>query len=170
MNKRLKRLILPHGGILKNLMYKDVPVKKLSNKLKKIKTIKLSTLEFSDLIMIGIGAFSPLEGFMSEYDYNSVVDKGRLADSVLWPIPVTINISEKKAKDIKIGNDIALINPDSYEIVGMLTVKDIYKSDKKREANSNYRAKKEKIEQNFFSVSRNFGTRGHLPAIICAGF
>ena len=79
--KKIDKLTPPHGGVLVNLMVDDSGVKeKLIEESKTLPRIKLSTLEFSDLIMLGTGAFSPLEGFMDQNDYTGVLKNMRLAD------------------------------------------------------------------------------------------
>jgi len=83
-NKSKNILVSPHGGKLINLMVDDSEQKKkLLEELKTLPRLKLSTLEFSDLIMLGIGAFSPLEGFLNESDYKGVLDNMRLAGGIL---------------------------------------------------------------------------------------
>jgi len=68
----------------------------------------LSPRQICDLELLMNGGFSPLRGFMGETDYNGVVDNMRLADGSLWPMPVTLDVSEDFAESIEIGQDIAL--------------------------------------------------------------
>ena len=63
-------------------------------KAKALPQIEISSRETSDLIMMAIGAFSPLEGFMREEDYVNVVDNMRLSDGTLWPIPITLSVGK----------------------------------------------------------------------------
>ena len=115
----------PHGGTLINLMVDNSGErKKLIEESKTLPKLKLSTLEFSDLIMLGIGAFSPLEGFMTGSDYKSVLENMRLAGGTLWPLPVTITVD--KIDDLSVGDTIALVSPYSDEIAGQLKVEDIF--------------------------------------------
>ena len=126
--------ISPHGGTLKNFIVKDNKVikEKLEHALK-LPKLKLSTLEFSDLIMIGIGAFSPLEGFMSQADYKDVLESMRLTSGILWPLPVTLSVDNKDNK-YKEGDSLALISPYDNEIVGTIEIENIYAYDKEKEA------------------------------------
>jgi sulfate adenylyltransferase len=127
------RLIPPHGGRLVDLMVDDPAKKqKLVRESKGLSRIRLSTLEFSDLIMLGTGAFSPLEGFMTGSDYRSVLGNMRLADGTLWPLPVTITIDD--TVDYKTGDTVALISPYTGEVAGNLYVEDIFHFDNKAEA------------------------------------
>jgi len=96
--------------------------------------ITLNTREASDLIMLAMGAFSPLEGFMGEADYLGVLHRMRLASGLLWPLPVTISVSKGEASGIKLGEEIALINPQHGEIMATMLVSEKYSYDKRDEA------------------------------------
>jgi len=138
-NKEIEKnsIISPHGGSLINLMVDDPgEKKKLIEESKTLPKLKLSTLEFSDLIMLGIGAFSPLEGFMTGSDYKSVLDDMRLTSGTLWPLPVTITVN--KIDDFHIGDTIALVSPYTGEIAGQLKVGDIFPYDKDIEAKASF--------------------------------
>ena len=69
------------------------------------------------------GGFNPLKGFLSEADYTSVVDTMRLADGTLWPMPITLDVSEKFAEGLEIGQDIALRDQEGV-ILATMTVTD----------------------------------------------
>jgi sulfate adenylyltransferase len=79
------------------------------------------------------GGFSPLKGFMSEEDYNGVVDNIRLADGTLWPIPINLDVSEEFAKPLQIGQGIALRDLEGV-ILATLTVSDKWTPNKAKEA------------------------------------
>jgi sulfate adenylyltransferase len=135
--KHNTNLILPHAGSLVSLMIDNPEAKNsIIDKLKSFPIIKLSTLEFSDLIMLGIGAFSSLEGFMISSDYRTVLDNMRLSDGTLWPLPVTITVDN--TYNYSIGEKAALISPYSDDIVGQIEIEDIYKYDKEKEAKSSF--------------------------------
>ena len=126
-------IIPPHGGSLVNLMVDDTEEKhKLIQESNNLPRIDISTLELSDLIMLGTGAFSPLEGFMTGPDYRSVLENMRLADSTLWPLPVTITIDD--ANKYRVGDTAALVSPYKNEIVGHLHIEDIFYYDKEAES------------------------------------
>jgi sulfate adenylyltransferase len=132
-----KTTIPPHGGTLKNIMIDDPGDRqKLIDESKDLPRIKLSTLEFSDLIMLGTGAFSPLEGFMTEKDYQGVLKDMKLPSGTLWPLPVTITVDSKDR--YKQGSKAALVSPYSDEIVGKILVEDIYPYDKEKEAKASF--------------------------------
>lgn len=129
--------ISPHGDKLINLMVDDPEKRaKLLKESRSLPKLKLSTLEFSDLIMLGIGAFSSLEGFMVQSDYKSVLENMRLTSGTLWPLPVTITVD--KANDYSLGDTIALVSPYTDEIVGQLKVEDIFPYDKDIEAKCSF--------------------------------
>ncbi len=116
-----------------NLMVENpLERQKLIEQAENLHRIRLSTLEFSDLIMIGIGAFSPLKGFMNQAEYKSVLNKMRLSNDILWPVPITLSV-ESMVK-YKKGESLALLSPYDNEIVGTITVDDIYAYDKHKEA------------------------------------
>ncbi len=93
----------------------------------------LSPRQTCDLELLMNGGFSPLKGFLGKADYESVVDNMRLADGALWPIPITLDVSQKFAGGIKEGQDIALRDAEGV-ILAILSISDIYVPDKAREA------------------------------------
>jgi len=130
-------LIVPHGNRLVDIMIDEhTERKKLIEEAKTLPKIKLSTLEFSDLIMLGIGAFSPLEGFMDRANYEAVLENMKLSDGTLWPLPVTVSVDNKD--NYKVGDTAALISPYSDEVVGRIQIEDIYSFDKEKEAVSSF--------------------------------
>ncbi|KAG5638882.1 Sulfate adenylyltransferase [Sphagnurus paluster] len=127
----------PHGGILKDLVARD---EKISTELKEeshsLPDLVLTERQLCDLELITNGGFSPLEGFMNERDYESVVDNLRLADGVLFPIPVTLDVSRETVESLKIvsGTRITLRDPRDDEPLAIITVEDIYTPDLVKEA------------------------------------
>jgi sulfate adenylyltransferase len=101
--------------------------------------VRLSSRETSDLIMMAIGAFSPLDGFMGQEDYTRVVQEMRLADGTLWPIPITLSVTKEEANSFPIGSDIALIDDESGAIMGSMKLEEIFPYDKKAEAKQVYK-------------------------------
>jgi sulfate adenylyltransferase len=110
--------------------------KKLIEESGDLPRIKLSTLEFSDLIMLGIGAFSPLEGFMNSSDHKGVLDNMRLAGGTLWPLPVTLTVDN--TDNFQVGDTITLVSPYQEMVAGHLHIEDIYPYDKDTEAKSSF--------------------------------
>jgi sulfate adenylyltransferase len=89
--------------------------------------------------MLGIGGFTPLDGFMGKADWQGVCDNYALADGVFWPIPITLSTSEGKADSIKEGQEIALVDEESGEIMATMKVTEKYKIDKKHECQQVYK-------------------------------
>jgi len=93
----------------------------------------LTLRQICDLELLMNGGFNPLKGFMGEADYDGVVENMRLADGALWPIPVTLDVSEKFAESLELGQDIALRDQEGV-ILATMTVTDRWTPDKAREA------------------------------------
>ena len=86
--------------------------------------------------MLGIGGFTPLEGFMSQADWRGVCDGMKLANGLFWPIPVTLSATKAAADPIKPGSDVALVAAEDGEILGTMTVREKYAIDKQHECKS----------------------------------
>lgn len=126
--------ILPHGGSLVNRLAAGEERERLLTQAKELQSISINTWTISDLDLIGVGAFSPLTGFMNEEDYRSVVHNIRLADGTVWSIPITLSVSEEESKRLVIGEKVALVGEQDGIIYGLLNVGSIYKVDQKEEA------------------------------------
>ena len=93
----------------------------------------LSERQVCDLELLMNGGFNPLKGFLDEADYTSVVETMRLTDGSLWPMPITLDVDEKFAESIEIGQDIALRDAEGV-ILATMTVTDSFTPNKAREA------------------------------------
>ena len=125
----------PHGGELKNLYLSPEEAAQEKVKAKDYPSWDLTPRQFCDLELLLNGAFSPLEGFLNKDDYESVVKTMRLTNDVLWPIPITLDVSEDFAADLKSGQHIALRDLEGV-LIATLQVGDIWTPDKKAEAKS----------------------------------
>lgn len=132
-------LVPPHGGVLTPRLAPPDEVKERLEHACQLPKIPLSSREVSDLLMIGMGAFSPLTGFMCRQDYISSTFDMHLSDGTLWPIPITLTADDTLAKSIKDGQTIALVDSDTGEIVGTMEVQERYTYSKRDEALSVYR-------------------------------
>ncbi|MCM2983334.1 sulfate adenylyltransferase [Niallia circulans] len=121
----------PHGGKLINLYDPNYDVSELKVEL------EIDTIALSDLELIGNGAYSPLTGFLSQKDYEAVVESMRLATGEVWSIPITLPISKEQSDTIELQDTVKLVHEG--EVYGVLTVEDIYIPDKNKEAVSVYR-------------------------------
>ncbi|KAI0894455.1 putative sulfate adenylyltransferase [Annulohypoxylon nitens] len=127
----------PHGGVLKDLIARDFPRQaQLAAEAEKLPAIILTERQLCDLELILNGGFSPLEGFMNEADYSGVVKDNRLADGVLFSMPITLDVSEDTIKEVglKPGVRVTLRDLRDDRNLAILTVDDIYKPDKVLEA------------------------------------
>ncbi|MEM7438302.1 MAG: bifunctional sulfate adenylyltransferase/adenylylsulfate kinase [Pseudomonadota bacterium] len=93
----------------------------------------LTPRQVCDLELLMNGGFNPLKGFLTEEDYNGVVENMRLADGSLWPMPITLDVSQKFADSVEPGTDIALRDPEGV-ILATMTISDAYTPNKSREA------------------------------------
>ncbi|KAI8925371.1 sulfate adenylyltransferase [Entophlyctis helioformis] len=127
----------PHGGVLTDLVARDAPLfDALLAESQTLPSIVLNDRQLCDLELILNGGFSPLDGFLSLPDYSSVVSSMRLANGTLWPIPVTLDVSEQQIHDAALqpGARVVLRNPQDLRPLAILTVRDLYRPDKALEA------------------------------------
>ncbi|WP_114241242.1 bifunctional sulfate adenylyltransferase/adenylylsulfate kinase [Dyella sp. C9] len=130
---RVAELIAPHGGHLKDLYLPVAEAEQLKLRSAGLPGIDLDTRQLCDLELLLNGAFSPLEGFLTERDYRRVVEELRLADGTLWPIPVTLDVSEAFAARLAPGSEVALRDTQGVPLA-VLQVEDIYRPDREHEA------------------------------------
>ena len=130
-------LVRPHGGgSLKALMLAGEALAAERTRARTLPQVSVSSREKGDLIMLGIGGFTPLDGFMSRADWEGVCDGMRTASGLFWPIPITLSVDEVVADGIKTGADIALVDPDSGEVLATMRVSEKYRIDKAHECMS----------------------------------
>ena len=122
-----------HGGALKNLYSPAEDVEAEKQKARELKSWDLSGRQFCDLELLLNGAFSPLEGFLTQTDYNPVLNDMRLASGVLWPIPITLDVSQAFADSVDVGEEIALRDAEGV-LVATMAVEDKWAPDKQAEA------------------------------------
>jgi sulfate adenylyltransferase len=127
----------PHGGELKNLYLPADEAEAEKQAAREYASWDLTERQLCDIELLLNGAFSPLEGFLGKDDYESVVQKMRLESGVLWPMPITLDVSEEFAENIQGGDRIALRDLEGV-IIATLDVSDIWTPDKKAEAKGVY--------------------------------
>lgn len=135
-------LIAPHGGTLINRCVDEATAKKLDEKSGSMAKLALNERQINDLDMIAVGAFSPLTGFMTQKDYDSVVSKMRLANGLVWSIPITLQVTNEQAAPLKTGTEIALMGPDG-KLMAVMELSDKWTPDQKLEAKKVYRTEEE---------------------------
>jgi len=129
-------LVRPHGaGALKPRMPAQGELGAERARAASLRAVRVSSREKGDLVMLGIGGFTPLEGFMTRADWQGVCDGHRTAAGLFWPIPITLSTSE----DVAVGSEIALTDPDDGSILATMRVTERYKIDKAHECASVFR-------------------------------
>jgi sulfate adenylyltransferase len=136
-------LIEPHGGALIDREMRGADREQLLRSAPHLPSLQLNAREEADLELIANGAFSPLEGFLGEDDYIMVRDQGRLANGLVWTIPVTLSASEEERAQIKVGDNIALRGREG-RLLAVLHLAEIFAYDKRLEAERVYLTTKEK--------------------------
>jgi len=127
----------PHGGELKNLYLTPAEAEAEKRAAADYPSWDLSERQLCDIELLLNGAFSPLDGFLDKADYDSVVKSIRLMSGVLWPMPITLDVSEAFAADLTSGDKIALRDLEGV-VLATLTVGDIWTPDKMAEAKGVY--------------------------------
>jgi sulfate adenylyltransferase len=119
-----------------------VPAGELAAGIARAKTLpglRVSSRERGDLIMMGIGGFTPLEGFMTHADWQGVCDGYRTTAGLFWPIPITLSTDASTAAQFKTGADIALLDPETGEPMATMTVTEKYAINKAHECATVFR-------------------------------
>ncbi|MEW6672088.1 MAG: bifunctional sulfate adenylyltransferase/adenylylsulfate kinase [Thermodesulfobacteriota bacterium] len=129
--------IEPHGGRLIDLIVDENRRILLKNIAIKLPDITLNERQLCDLELLATGAFSPLQGFMVRSDYESVLDRMRLQDNTLWPIPVCLDVSDTFARNLEAGQSVALRDPEGF-LLAVLHIADIWPLDREKEADRVY--------------------------------
>ncbi len=101
--------------------------------------VRISSREKGDLVMLGIGGFTPLEGFMTHADWEGVCGGCRTASGLFWPIPITLSADPLRAESISIGDEIALVDPEDSAPLATMRVTEKYAIDKAHECMSVFR-------------------------------
>jgi sulfate adenylyltransferase len=130
----MSTLVKPHGSkALKPLLLEGKALAAERERAATLPKVLISSRETGDLIMLGIGGFTPLEGFMTQADWRGVCDGMKLANGLFWPIPITLSTDKATADGIKTGADVALVDRESGEIMATMRVTEKYSIDKAHE-------------------------------------
>ena len=136
----MSKLVPPHGsGSLRPLL---APASERAGEIERAKSLKkipLTRREISDLFMLGMGAYTPLGGFMGEADWRGSCTDMQLSSGVFWPVPITLSADPDVAGNLREGDDAALVDGDSGVILGVIAVREKYKIDKQFECSHVYR-------------------------------
>jgi sulfate adenylyltransferase len=138
----LSKLVSPHGSpALKPLLLEGPALAAETHKAAGLKRVPMTSRETSDLIMLGIGAFTPLDGFMGHDDWKGCCDDYRLPSrqGLFWPIPITLSADQALADSIKPGEEVALWDSETNALMGTLKVSEKYAIDKAHECQQVFR-------------------------------
>ena len=126
----MTNLVPPHGsGPLKPLLLSENLRATEISRAESLVKVPMSSCEVCDLLLLSMGAYTPLDGFMKEADWRGVCGDMRLADGLFWPIPVTLSAIKTLADQVVIGQEVALIDGETQQIMGIMTVQDKYTPD-----------------------------------------
>jgi sulfate adenylyltransferase len=130
----MARLVKPHGSdALKPLLLEGAALKAELERAKTLPKVKVSSRETGDILMLGIGGFTPLDGFMTRADWQGVCDGMKMANGLFWPIPITLSTDKATADGIKTGGEITLVDSETGELMATMKVTEKYSIDKSHE-------------------------------------
>ena len=129
----MENLIEPHGGQLVNLFCPRDKADDLKKESIEYPSLNLGSSQLFDLELLMNGGFSPLRGFMTRRQYESVLEDAALPSGLVWPIPIYLDVPEKRAGELETGRKVALRDMEGF-MLAIMTVRDIWKPDKTKEA------------------------------------
>jgi len=130
----MSNLVNPHGGReLKPLLLEGPALDAEKTRADTLPKVTISSREAGDLIMMGIGGFTPLDGFMTHADWQDVCDSMKTTAGLFWPIPITLSADTSTANDLSEGDDIALYDAERDTIIATMTITEKYSIDKAHE-------------------------------------
>jgi sulfate adenylyltransferase len=130
----MKTLVPPHGSAeLRPLLLTGAELERERLRALTLPRLPVSSRERGDIIMLGIGGFTPLDGFMSQADWRGVCDDMKTASGLFWPIPITVSALPAAAQKIAIGQEVALIDALDGEPLATMRVTEKYRIDKAHE-------------------------------------
>ena len=136
----MANLVRPHGAAsLRPLMPEGEALAAARERADRLPAVQVTSREAGDIVMLGIGGFTPLAGFMGEADWRGVCDEMRTADGLFWPIPITASVDAGTAGGIGIGDEVALTGPGDAAPMAILEVSEKYTIDKAHECRSVFR-------------------------------
>ncbi len=136
----MSKLVQPHGGgSLKPLLLPEVERKEVLKRAQTLKKVPMTSRETSDVIMMAMGAYTPLDGFMGKADWEGVCAEMKMANGLFWPIPITLSAARDLAESIKLEEEVALVDAETGEIMAVMEVAQKYEIDKAFECQHVYR-------------------------------
>ncbi len=136
----MSNLVPPHGSdSLRPLLLPESERAEALRRAAGLKQVPMSSREVSDLLMLGMGAYTPLDGFMREADWRGCCEHMQLAGGLFWPIPITLSCTQELGDSIAIGEDVALADGETGDVLGILTVEEKYAIDTEFECSHVFR-------------------------------
>ena len=136
----MSQLVPPHGGsALKPRLLDGPALAEERKRAESLPRVSLSSRERGDLVMLGIGGYTPLEGFMTHADWEAICDRMRLANGLFWPIPITLSATKEVAAAIAVEAEVALVDEPGGEPLATMKVTEKYTIDKAHECASVFR-------------------------------
>ncbi len=136
----MPKLVSPHGSdTLLPLLVPEAERAEGLGHAQTLEQVPLTSREVSDLFMLGMGAYTPLDGFMGEADWRGSCVDMRLSSGVFWPIPITLSADKDLADAIKVGEEAALVDAETGAILAVLALCEKYTIDKDLECAQVYR-------------------------------
>ena len=152
----MSKLVAPHGGkglvcALLEGAEKDAELQKAAG----LKKVEISARAKGDLIMMGIGGFSPLTGFMTKADWKGVCESFQMADGTFWPVPITLDVSAADAGDISVGDEIALVKDgETYATMKVEEKYEMTEADKRFECEKVFMGQgEESVDGKFWEIA-----------------
>jgi len=136
----MAKLIPPHGAdTVQPLMVPEAERSALLEHAKTLPQVPMTSREVSDIFMLGMGAYTPLTGFMGKDDWHGVCLDMKLTSGLFWPIPITLSANEDVAEPLSNGDEVALCDGETGDILAVMTVSEKYGIDKDLECENVYR-------------------------------
>ncbi len=136
----MSKLVEPHGGgPLKPLLAPEAERAEELKRAEGLRKIPLTSREVSDVLMMGMGAYTPIDGFMGEADWTGACHDMKLKNGAFWPIPITLSAEKELADQVQIEESVALVDGESGEILGVLEVMEKYTPNKALECEHVFR-------------------------------
>ena len=136
----MSKLVPPHGGSeLKPLLAPSLERAEEMARAARLTKVPMTSRETSDVIMMAMGAYTPLDGFMGSADWHGVCAEMRMSDGLFWPIPVTLAADAELAASIRDEDEVALVDQDTGQIMAIMEVREKYTIDRAFEAQHVYR-------------------------------
>ena len=133
----MSKLVPPHGSKkLKTLALHGSERKSELKKAESLPRLMCSSREFGDVVMLGIGGFTPLDGFMNRADWQSVCDNMTMENGLFWPIPITLSTNDKTIKE---DQEVAIVYEKTNEIIATMVITEKYTIDREHECNTVYK-------------------------------